>query len=355
MPKSRIKLTGLLSGLLFTVAAAAEPVALNPDHPDRYEVKKGDTLWSIAGQFLSKPWQWPDIWHANPGLKNPNRIYPGDQLILTTGAGGQPELRLAAEGEYDWGGTVGSEVKLNPRVRSEKVEEAIPAIPIDAIQQFLGHPYVVDAGQYDGAPYVLAMGGRHIIGGTGAQIYVRGLTGGDRRYYDVVRKGEPYRHGKSGEILGYAGIYLGEAELVADGDPATLTVTRAEKEILEGDHLLPADDQEALSSFYPKAPAVPVDASIIGVVRGTPRISQYDVVILDQGGDEGLVRGDVVVVDQAGSEVVDRRNSSMGEKVKLPDEKAGLAMIFRTQPHMSFALVLRARDALQIGDRVRNP
>jgi hypothetical protein len=378
MPKSRIKLAGLLPGLFIAAAAAVattvvpavagataptasgatapEPLALNPDHPGRYEVQKGDTLWSIAGRFLNKPWQWPQIWHANPGLKSPHRIYPGDLLILTTGTDGQPSLRLAEEGEYDWGGTVGSAVKLQPRVRAERVEEAVPAIPLDAIQQFLGRPYVVDAAQYEGAPYVVGFGGGHIIGGVGTQIYVRNLTGEGQRLFDVVRKGQPYTHGRSGEVLGYAGEYLGEAELITAGDPSTLTIIRAEKEVLAGDHLLAvAAEQEALSAFFPKAPAVPVDARIIGVARGAPRISQYDVVVLDQGGDDGLERGDVVRVDRAGGEIIDRRRSEMGERVQLPDQKGGLAMVFRTLPRLSFAVVLRAEDALQVGDPARNP
>jgi hypothetical protein len=369
MPKSNIKAAGLLPGLFLAIAATvaigvtsgvtatetAEPVALTADHPNRYQVQKGDTLWSIAGRFLEKPWQWPQIWQANPQLKSPHHIYPGDLLILTTGTDGQPRLRLAEEGEYDWGGTVGSEVKLQPRVRAEKMDEPIPAIPLDAIQQFLGRPYVVDAAQYEGAPYIVGFGGRHIIGGAGTQIYVRKLADDGLRYFDLVRKGQPYLHGVTGEVLGYAGLHLGEAELLTLGDPATLTVTHADKEILEGDRLLPAESRDSLSAFYPKAPNGPVDARIIGVVQQVQRIGQFDVVVLDQGGNGGLERGDVVRIDRVGAEVIDRRQREMGERVQLPPQPGGLAMVVRTLPTLSFAVVLRAEDALQVGDPVRNP
>ena len=42
-------------------------------------------------------------------------------------------------------------------------------------------------------------------------------------------------------------------------------------------------------------------------------------------------------------------------EVTLPDEKAGLAMVFRTFPRVSFAIVMDATRAIHVLDRVRNP
>src|SRR3982751_6819611 len=67
---------------LLTVATFAAAVELRGDHPDTYVVKRGDTLWDIAGRFLQRPWLWPEIWQANPQVKNPHLIYPGDVLSL---------------------------------------------------------------------------------------------------------------------------------------------------------------------------------------------------------------------------------------------------------------------------------
>ena len=76
-------LPSLALAIVVSIAAiellAAE--VLREDHPDRYQVKEGDTLWEIASMFLNDAWMWPEIWHVNPDIKNPHLIYPGDEII----------------------------------------------------------------------------------------------------------------------------------------------------------------------------------------------------------------------------------------------------------------------------------
>ncbi|HHF7367207.1 TPA: LysM peptidoglycan-binding domain-containing protein [Legionella bozemanae] len=55
---------------------------MKADAPKRYVVQHGDILWSIAGRYLDNPWEWKELWLANPKIKNPNRLYPGAVLAL---------------------------------------------------------------------------------------------------------------------------------------------------------------------------------------------------------------------------------------------------------------------------------
>ena len=47
-----------------------------------HTVQKGDTLWAIAKKYYGNGNQYPKIASANPAIKNPNLIYPGQILSI---------------------------------------------------------------------------------------------------------------------------------------------------------------------------------------------------------------------------------------------------------------------------------
>lgn len=345
MPSSRHMLASLLLGLLLSFSAlAADPVAVNPSHPDRYVVVRGDTLWDISAKFLRDPWRWPDVWYVNPQIANPHLIYPGDVISLTY-VDGQPRLSLQR----------GSTVKLSPSVRSNALGSAIPAIPVDAIHQFLTRPYVVDQAALDNAPYVVYFADEHLVGSNAVKAYVRTIGNSDNGRFDLVRPGDAYKDAETGEILGYEALFVGNADLQRTGDPATVVLNDMELETIIGDRLFPVTEDVPLETFYPKAPDQQVRGSIIAVLNGVTQIGQYNVVVLDRGEADGLAPGDVMAIDQKGATVKDKVTEERGDTVTLPDEPAGTLMVFRTFPRVSFALVMRAQRAIHVLDRVHNP
>lgn len=334
----------LIAGIFSLNAQAAENL-LAADHPDHYTVVKGDTLWDIASYFLRSPWRWPDIWQANQQIANPHLIYPGDELVLVY-INGEPKLRLKKRNRH---------VKLSPGVRSTPWDGAIPTIPIDAIAPFLSRPYVVNENELDNAPYIVAFADDRIVAGAGQKAYVRNFNLTDTEKFDIVRPGDPYKDADTDEVIGYEALYIGSGQLSALGEPATLFINSADEEVIPGDRLLPAIDDVRLSAFLPAPPDIQINGSIIDVHNGVSSIGQYNVVVLDRGANDGLKPGTVLRVDHKGPTVLDKVTEERGDTVTLPDEKAGILIVFRTFERVSFGLIMNASRALHVLDRVRNP
>ncbi len=324
---------------------AAEDSALRDDHPERYTVQPGDTLWDISDRFLTDPWLWPEIWYENPKIENPHLIYPGDVIKLTTVDG---EPRLTTE---RGGGTV----KLSPKVRTEKLDEAISTIPVSAIRPFLTGHRLVSAQAYEGAPYILAGSEKRVISSTGDPVYVRRLPASPAESWDVVRKGDALVDPETDEVLGFEATKVGTARLSKTGDPATMVITGVTREILRGDRLFQARESGLRSQFTPRAPEKPLQGQIMTVMDGVSQVGQFDVVAINVGTEDGASVGHVLGAFKRARVVEDDYSDNEGESVKLPPERAGEMIIFRTFEKMSFALVMEATRAITTDDFVKTP
>jgi len=336
------------------LAAQAAPAAtgqaeLNPSHPDRYVVKRGDTLWDISAMFLRDPWYWPEIWYVNPQVENPHLIYPGDVLTLAY-VGGQPRIQL------ERGPAVaGRTEKLSPRIREQSLESAIPTIPLEIIGAFLGRGSILQKEEYEQAPYVVSIRDSHMMGAAGNDLYVRGEVAGMDHGYSVVHVGEKLRDPDDGDVVGYQGIYVGAGTIRRLGDPATLFLNDTSREALVGDRLI-SQNVAYPANFVPSAPSKAVEGSIMAVVDGVTQVGQYQVIVINRGTRHGLVPGNVLAVWQRGEKVPDRVGSGfLGGKVQLPDEPAGTSMVFRTYDRVSYALIMQATSEIHVLDTVKNP
>jgi nucleoid-associated protein YgaU len=332
--------------LLAATGLVQAQVQLKEGHPERYTVVAGDTLWGISGKFLSQPWKWPEIWRANPQVHDPDLIYPGDVLTLTY-VDGQPRITLNR-------GESRGTIKLSPRGRSSPVADAIPSIPLGAINAFLLKNRIVDTPQqFDRAPYIVAGNAERVLSGMGDRIYARGVFDQEHTGYGIFRQGKTYIDPDTGEVLGINADDIGGGEIVSsEGDIATLQLQRSTQEVRLGDRLFVSEEHAINSTFMPSAPSMPIEGLILDVPRGVTQIGEYDVVTIDRGSRDGLMDGNVLAIFKTGEHVRDRVS---GDEVKIPDERAGELMIFRTYEKLSYGLVLHATRSLAVLDKVRNP
>ena len=403
MRKAIISLILLMTPL--APALAADASALQEGAPDQYIVVPGDTLWGISGRFLKDPWKWPELWRMNQEqLRNPHRIYPGDVIVLDR-SGAELQLRLlraddpaaiAAAAAAAAGAPPApprDTVKLSPRTRAEPLaDKAIPAIPPSVIEPFLSRPLVVGQDELDGAPVVLANQENRVAIGAGNVAYAQGLGYDRGDIWQVFRRGDALIDPDTDEILGYLATYLGEARVIRRGDPATIEITKSAQEIYAGDRLLPAAKERPTFSYVPRAPWKPVRGRIMSTYGSLGETGPLGIVALSKGSKDGLEVGHVLAIHRSQStlaygtrmaplygaeglsgsdsprayyseEITPRdaplyqrgRRITEDDAAKLPDERFGLVMVFRTFDRAAFGLVMQASRPVAVNDLVTNP
>ena len=357
---------------MLTVATYAAAVESRGSHPDTYVVVRGDTLWDIAGRFLGKPWLWPEIWQANPQVANPHLIYPGDVLSLA----------------------YLDRVAVQPGPRDDA---PIGAIPLSDIEPFLKNLRVADA--FEHLPYVVGFEDNRLRGSYGQAAYVEGLAGvqpGQR--YAVLRPTVSFAHPRltrdlqangqplaldgnlwreylapthRSEFLGYelAQVNVGTITRAPLGNVkvATLQLEDSGHEVRVGDRLVPVEAQPYDLQFFPHAPAtLPIDVRVLAVADSFTTAGPRAVVALSAGRVDGIDNGTVVSLWRQGrhvnNRVTGRATSRMDDRftpgydtLRLPDEYAAHAMVFRTFDRVSYALVMDGVKPVRVGYEAAHP
>jgi hypothetical protein len=331
--------------------APKTPLVLKPDAPDRYVVVPGDTLWSIAQRYTDSPWRWSELWSLNKDdIKNPNRIYPGNVIVLDRTGG-----KLALDE---------STVKLSPRVHAESIARpVIPSIPPKAIEPFLVRPLVVEPDGLDKAPTIVATEDNRAILEGGNRAFVRGIGDSKETEWFMYRRGRALVDEDTKTTLGYEAIYLGTARVIHPGEPAAVILTSVTQEVSIGDKLVPAGKPE-IPIYAPRAPSATIKGRIISLYGNATKLAEngpYTVIAISLGRSQGLEPGNVVALYRPGTTVAAaqgsayRWNKSAGGNLELPDERYGLAMVFRVFDRVSYALVMGINKPVNTQDLVQNP
>lgn len=384
VPAQNLPVTDSQKNIAAQVAQSGVALSdLAPQAPDNYTVKQGDTLWIISALFLKSPWRWPELWGMNrEDISNPHQIFPGQQLTLEK-VNGRAILRTGRTEGSSHGSAPSNTVRVTPRTRSVSLANAaIPTLSSKAIEPFLAEPLIVNAQTFAMAPRIVATQEGRVLLSRGDRAYARGvyaagtdgkpLSGakGEPFNFRVFRNAKPLKDPTTEAILGYEAQYIGQAALVrgestvqvedkngrrqTETVPATIDIVGAKEEIRVGDRLIP-EPQRELRSYVPRAPSAPMSGQIVSVYGNAADLTgENQIVVLNRGTRDGIVRGHVMTILKDGQRLQDRTDSAWPQ-LKLPNERNGLLMVFRAFENVSYALILQVTDTVKIGDRFANP
>ncbi len=368
------RLLAVFTATFIALAGIAFAAELRQDHPSTYVVRKGDTLWDISAKFLNKPWLWPEIWQANPQVKNPHLIYPGDVLSLVY-VGGRPYL------------------SSGPQIRQG---EAIGAIRLSDIEPFLKELTIVS--EVKSLPYVIGLEEDRLRSSAGQVAYIRGMSGAQPgQIVQIARPVQDYVRGKNFDYAtdldyrgdrfhqnwaqhwaaggasrdapqgkrGLLGIEMAKhafAEVTQVQGEITVVVLRNEgREVRVGDRVLPAETSPYDANYMPQAAtSFPEHARVLAIADGLRAAGPRYVIALSVGSSDGVKNGTTFSIWHDGAllpDVVKHKSlhTAKKDKVAMPDDFLGHAMVFRTFDKISYALVMDGIRPVRTGDLLKSP
>ena len=362
-----------IASLSTLMSAHGQTSMLVNDYPTSYVVEEGDTLWEIAGQFLRDPERWADIWQPDEYLDNPDLIYPGDTLKLSI-LGGTPHV-FVQRGDRD------VEI-VSPQVREEALQSAIPAIPLESIENSFTRNRIISIAEYEAAPYIVANVGDNLAIGTGDEIFARGSFLIGTTSFELYRMGRTY-YGEGltkkrafgllstteEEVLGLEIEYLGFASIVENiaPDMRKLLVNNGTKEIRAGDRLLIREVSSIDATIFPTEPSADVSGQIVAFLGAETLASQLDTVVINLGNEDDLVVGDILSIQKEGSRMTDEvergkmpfRERMRGllnqDRLTIPGNDVGTLLVYKTFDRLSYAVILSSTEPAELFNEVVSP
>jgi LysM repeat protein len=334
-----------------------------PTGPKKYTVKPGDTLWGITNAYLQDSFLWPKVWKNNQYIMNPDLIYPGNVIDLPGGEAAQLEARVeTARPVTAPPPRVVEEAAPPPQEREKPAEITPPVEPVPAARpinmSLLAASGYILTGQIPAATVVGSRDGRE-LNGAGDTAYLLPTEGlqprvGDQ--YTIYRAVHKVYHPITGQYLGELIRILGQTKITG-ADPKEKTVTSkimtSYDSIHPGDYLMSTPVPEgSVDQTTSPPPSGPLEGFIVDVKESRVDQSQFDVVYLDRGRQDGVRSGDQFTIFRAGEKT---SLFSVGGGVRLPRRAVGQLQVLSVQDATATAKVLNSTEVIYKGDHFETP
>jgi hypothetical protein len=321
-----------------------------------HTVKKGDTLWGLAGVYLSDPFLWPEIYRINTAVvEDPHWIYPGEILHLPGGPrlastdDMMPRMQPEPVGS-SLGSTVFSLGVERRRQESSRLAETAANYAHTSVRHgdFVAAPWVeaADAAKREGRivasaelPGIAQASKKQRIIAQ-ERVYITLPAGaaaarGDR--FVTVANGPLLPDGA--RVVVPTGIV--EVERPGNDEATTVRVVQQFGDILLGQEVAPLEQLSIPIDARPAPLENGLECEVISVPSGVvlPTIGYY--VILGATTIDGVKVGDQFTLYRARQEapVAARSTSS----VTLPEEPIALAQVVKVTDEGTTALVTSQR------------
>lgn len=310
--------------ILFIITSILFWTISHTEASEEYTIKKGDTLWGISGERLQDHFLWPKIWEANPQIKNPDLIYPGQTIIIPR----QEELKrlsLPVEAPIQQPMEEIPALKPEPVVKEEK--------PLLNKYLYISSGWLSD--DFPSIGKIIASPSERTIFGNYDIVYlnINGETvKGDK--FLIIRDIKRVIHPKTGNYLGHQIRVTGILEVteIRDNTPVA-KITSAFEEVQLNDGLIRYEDVQL--PIAPETIRTPdIEGYIVESRMNNRAISAGDIIYLDKGNNDGLLVGDIFDIFSL-------------KPLKTP---IGRIQVISSRPNTSTAIVLKSSKELSIGD-----
>lgn len=304
-------------------------------------VKTGDTLWDLAGAYLSDPFLWPEIYRINTDVvEDPHWIYPGEVLQIPgpgelTVAADQPlPVEQGVEDQRPVGPTIFARAQTGPNYAPRQLTANRRVATPDEVERA-----AVREGEFIAAPWMDRDGGPEQHGRIVATAELPGiaqasdpirLSPQDRIYVTLPRNvgatvGERYLSYELGPSMPQGQIVVPTGILIVEKpgtDEATLVrIERMFGEVRIGNRFIPLERIQLPTDARPAPVDLGVRGRVIWVASKAvlPSIQHY--LMIDASRKDGVSLGDQFTLMQGRVE--------LDRGVRLPEQPIALAQVVR--------------------------
>lgn len=331
----------LVAGFFAAGPANAQDVVSTIQSGDYHVVREGETLSSLAGTYMSDPFQWPKLWSFNPHITNPHWVYPGDIVYVRpkgTVARGTINIDTGKRSNYGLMLPLASYISTEKApfvgriVASEKEARMISAL--DSVWVGFGEEAYTDE-ERD------RISKKKRVEFTASEPKVGDL-------YAIVRPLGVVEDDDD-NVLGHKYMVVGSLRLteISEKYLENAVVTQSWSEVERGDLLVPYERQ--LKAVLPVASEQDMVASIMDAVQLGFDFAEHNYVFVDRGANHGMRVGNRFFVYQRWEGMTRDRDDLEKE---VPWTRVGQVMILDVRENYSTAIITDSSREIQVGDRL---